>query len=405
MHRLLERQLKRCWGEGRSVPEEWQALLQTVSEAYQQSDADRSLVERSLELVSQELLQKNQNLRRDLLKIQEYEHVWQEQSEALVRGNTELARQQRIMQGLLEDVEASKAELEEQRQWLEVSNQRLQQSYQQIKSAQLQLIQAEKLESVGRLAAGVSHEVKNPLAILLMGLEFLKTQTPAGGASETHQAIITDMELAVKRAAAVIRGMLDFSAERELQMEPADLNAIIEEALLLVKHDLTKSHIRVRRVLAEGLPQVSLDRQKMHQVFINLFVNAVHAMGDQGGELVVTTCTRELLQDDCYEWQAGERGLVRLRQGQQALIVYVDDTGSGIPPDQLSKIFDPFFTTKPTGQGTGLGLSVTQKIIEIHGGRIALANRPEGGVRATVLLAVEGGSSHGAETQAACADH
>ena len=165
------------------------------------------------------------------------------------------------------------------------------------------------------------------------------------------------------------------------------IDTVIEAALLLVKHEFAKANVTVRQSLASGLPPLLLDRQKMEQVFVNLFMNASHAM-PQGGTLTVSTHAGQR----AVPHDVGARGMDRLTDAAAAVIIEVDDTGAGIPADQVSKIFDPFFTTKPTGQGTGLGLTVTKKIVEMHGGTLDIGNRPAGGVRATITLQAQGRS-------------
>lgn len=236
----------------------------------------------------------------------------------------------------------------------------LKKSTEELQAAQMQLIQAAKMESVGRLAAGVAHEVKNPLAILLMGVEYLAEALP--GAADDVRMTLGQMTEAVRRADGIVRGMLDFSVSSDLVMKENGLNAALEQGLLLVSHELRERRIEVVRRLATDLPGLRMDRPKIEQVFINLFLNAIQAM-PEGGRLIVTT-TRE--------------------PGQ--VVATVEDTGPGIASEMLSRVFDPFFTTKATGKGTGLGLSVSRKIIELHGGKLELANRAEGGVRATITF-------------------
>jgi PAS domain S-box-containing protein len=260
----------------------------------------------------------------------------------------------------------------------------LKQSHEQLIQAQLHLIQAEKMESVGRLAAGVAHEVKNPLAILSMGLEYIDETC---NISKLEPDVFRAMREAVLRADSIIRGLVDFSAERTLDASANSLNAMIERALLLVKHELMGAHVNADTELAGDLPRVRLDATKIQQVFVNLFMNAIHAMND-GGTLRVRTYQKAISGDE-------PSGLAdRFVRGTRVVVAEVDDTGHGIPPDKLAKVWDPFFTTKGTGRGTGLGLTVTRKIVELHGGAIRIANRPEGGARVTVVLTPGGSDSN-----------
>ncbi len=236
----------------------------------------------------------------------------------------------------------------------------LKRSHQDLKEAQMRLIEAAKMESVGRLAAGIAHEVKNPLAVILQGLDYLDGRIPQP--TEEISMVVREGKNAVRRADTVLRGLLDFSALRSLELTETSLNSVIEQALLLVRYSLDASHIQVVQKLDEKLPLLPLDRNKMEQVFVNLFINAIHAMPGSG-TLTVTT---------------------EARDGQVA--ARIEDTGAGIPPEVLPKIFDPFFTTKPTGKGTGLGLTVARSLVELQGGTLEVANRPEGGVRAIVVL-------------------
>lgn len=268
---------------------------------------------------------------------------------------------------------------------LELANQELQ-------TTQLQLIQAAKLESVGRLAAGVAHEVKNPLATLLIGIDLLSDHfvTP----DKNVRVLLKDMNQAVKRADSVIRGLLDFSSTETLEMTEENLNSLIGQALVLVKHAIDRSHVRIVRNLAGNLPPLRLDRHKLEQVFVNVFMNAIQAM-PTGGTLTITTSLRRL---DTPGNDVGKRRTDHFRLGEIAVISDIEDTGVGIPEDKLAKVFDPFFTTKPPGIGTGLGLTVTKKIIELHGGVIRIKNRSEKGVQVTMMFHQERRPQNGQET-------
>jgi PAS domain S-box-containing protein len=296
--------------------------------------------------------------------------------------------------GLISDITARKlaeeklwqanADLSASRDQLVQALKDLHRSHAELKAAQMLLIRAEKMESVGRLAAGVAHEVKNPLAILLSGIDYLRELPPA---SDSNVALVLkDMHEALQRADTVIRSMLDFSATQELGVQPENLNETIERPLALLRHDFSRNGIEVRKELTLSPPLIRLDRNKVEQVFLNLFMNALQAMPN-GGQLTVRTFARSLAEHEVIN-DHGSRTAERFRPGDQLVVAEVDDTGEGIPADKMPKIFEPFFTTKPTGQGTGLGLAVSRKILEMHGADIGLKNRPEGGLRVTVTFKV-----------------
>lgn len=281
-----------------------------------------------------------------------------------------------------EKLRQANAELSASRDQLMQALEDLHRSHEELKAAQMLLIRAEKMETVGRLAAGVAHEVKNPLAILLSGIEYLE-QTPAAH-DGTIGLVLKDMREALSRADSVIRGLLDFAAAQELGVQPENLNEVIERPLALLRHDFAKAEVTVVKELAEDLPLVQVDRNKIEQVFLNLFLNAIQAM-PQGGRLTVRTSVRlasaaEVASDH------GTRGTDRFRMGARQVVVEVEDTGTGIPEEMMAKLFEPFFTTKPTGKGTGLGLAVSKKILEMHGADISIKNRAEGGIRVTITL-------------------
>jgi PAS domain S-box-containing protein len=256
----------------------------------------------------------------------------------------------------------------------------LKKSHEDLKAAQLQLIQAEKMESVGTLAAGVAHEVKNPLQILLMGMGYLANNL--GQDQENVRVVLADMNHAVKRADAIIRGLMDFAAPSRLELKEHDLNQVIEQSLGLLKYELMQRSVRVERKLHPNLPSVHVDSNKIKQVLVNLGLNAIQAM-PRGGTLTIETYQQRLAGVPQF---MGELGTGFFKAGDTVVLVEVRDTGTGIPEDKLTRIFDPFFTTKPPGMGTGLGLTAVKRIIELHGGRIDIRNLPQGGVRALMVF-------------------
>ncbi len=254
-------------------------------------------------------------------------------------------------------------------------------SHRQLQDAQLGLIDAAKMRSIGQLAAGIAHEVKNPLAIMLLGLNCLAEPC---GKDPAIRSILDEMQVAVDRANSIIAGLLDFSSAKKLELTECDLNEIIKHSLEYVRHVLNQGKVRGDLRLAANLPSVLADGRKLEQVFINLFTNACHAMS-AGGTLTVTTALRILHPSEVGRESRDHSGL-RLDAGEEVLTVEVLDNGTGIPEDKLPRIFEPFFSTKPVGKGTGLGLAVTRNIIELHGGKIEIRNRPEGGAAVKLTL-------------------
>ncbi len=251
----------------------------------------------------------------------------------------------------------------------------------ELEAMQKQLIHAEKMESIGRLSVGVAHEVKNPLAIIQMGLDYIASETEG---NKELKPVIDDVEQAVARADSIIRGLMDFSREMPLKIERANINRVIENSVKLVQHELNQHNIDIEMDLAVGIPDICLDTNRMQQVFINLLMNAIHAI-DRDGQIIIHSVYRILGKDEIMQvgherkWKSGEKGV----------IVEICDTGTGIDEAIIDKIFEPFYTTKPVGSGTGMGLSVSQKIIQLHHGQLSISNRPAGGVCVQLLFRIE----------------
>lgn len=282
--------------------------------------------------------------------------------------------------GISTDItERKKAEQE-----LKKLNKELMDTYDHLTKAHEQLIQAEKMESVGRLAAGVAHEVKNPLAMIGMGLELLNRRLPEEDTK--GKETIVRMKRGIDRAKKIVRGLVDYSSDRRLEFSRIDPNVLVQESLELVEYQLNQEGIEVVFEKNPEIPAVEADYTKIEQVLVNIFINAMHSM-EGGGTLSVRT---ELVSLTDVDRDEGSRLAERQREGDQMVKIIVMDTGKGIPEDALGKLFDPFFTTKATGKGTGLGLSVARKIADLHGGEMTLANRRDGkGAVATLTLRVE----------------
>ncbi len=255
----------------------------------------------------------------------------------------------------------------------------LEASQEALLNTQMHLMQVEKLDSVGRLAAGIAHEIRNPLAVIQMGVDVLRQGRL--GNDKTSREILGDMSEAIQRAGSIISGLLDFCMPTPLEWMPTCINQVIEEALVMLTHELRRAEVSLDLRLGDGLPELSLDRRRMQEVILTLVLNSLDAMPSCGALRIQTSCQR---LDEVHPLVRAGSGVA----GAEVVLVEVLDSGTGIPRDILSKVFDPFFTTKQVGQGTGLGLSISRNIVELHGGKITLENRREGGAKASILFVV-----------------
>jgi len=299
---------------------------------------------------------------KDITELKEAEAALKQERNRLKATNSDLARSQTMLERKLAELEKTHADL---------------------KAAQRRLIAAEKAESVGRLALGVAHEVKNPLAILKAGVDYF-SQTP--DSAESAALVLKEMSDAVRRADTIISEMMVFAGSGELQLDPVQVAGVIDDALRPFETSLSNSKVRVEKQYAKGLPSARIDGEKMKRVFSSLIGNAMDAMPG-GGTLSIRLGLTHLPGPESAA-NRGNRSLVHSGIRRIGLIAEFDDTGTGIPPEKLGSIFDPFFTTKSTGQGTGLGLTVSRKMVELHGGTLEISNRGEGGVSAKVLIKV-----------------
>lgn len=285
----------------------------------------------------------------------------------------------RLIVGISEDITESVKSHKE----LESLNKNLRDANEELQETQLQLIQAEKLESIGRLAAGIAHEVKNPLAMLLLGVDYLSQGIDPE--DDNVDKILKQMREAVERADSIVGGLIDFSSQQSLTCEPVSLTNVVDEVLLLIKHELTRSNTKVEVDIPKNLPQVYLDLPKFEQILINLFINAIHAMSESKHPRLEIHARTEIL--DKVAKNEGARKFEIFRTGDKVVTLEISDNGSGIKSKDVHRVFDPFFTTKATGVGTGLGLSVSRKIVELHGGQLTVKNRSIGiGAVASIIL-------------------
>jgi two-component system NtrC family sensor kinase len=233
----------------------------------------------------------------------------------------------------------------------------------ELKKAQVSLIESEKLASLGKLAAGIAHEINNPLTSILINSHLVAEQLQDKNDLARFLAIIIDE---TERCAKIVKGLLQFSRQSLPEKKPISINELIQSTLLLFDSQVLVSNVRVEKEIDERLPQVMVDDNKIKQVFTNLILNALDAM-PEGGILSI----RSRLSDD-----------------KKFIEITFKDTGCGIDDKNIGKIFDPFFSTKGV-KGTGLGLSVSYGIIKQHDGSVDVQSSLGRGTTITIRLPVQ----------------
>jgi len=217
--------------------------------------------------------------------------------------------------------------------------------------------QMDKMSSLGRMAAGIAHEINNPLAGILLYSSNMSKKVPQGGPLEEGLDIIIKE---TQRCKTIIQGLLEFARDREPQRVWADINVILETALGILDNEFRLRHVGLERQLAENMVKTLLDENQIEQVFINLLLNAVHAVSENGSVTVKSAVDSE----------------------QKTVRVEITDNGCGIAADDIKKIFEPFYSTK--AKGTGLGLAVSHGIVQNHQGDIRVLSTPGQGTRFTL---------------------
>src|SRR4030066_715375 len=224
---------------------------------------------------------------------------------------------------------------------------------------QRNLLLTEKMVAIGKLPAGAAHAINNPLGGLLNCIYHFRRGSQS---LEKQQEYIQLMEDGIKRIQKTVTNLLEYARTPKLERTTADFNSVVETTLSLLDYQIRKNRIEVTQDIPCNLPSMEVDRNQMAQVFVNIFLNAIQAM-EEGGVLKI-----------------GARTL------DERLLMTISDTGKGIPEDALSRVFDPFFTTKGEGTGTGLGLWITQGIVERHGGTIQLSRQEGKGTTVEIPL-------------------
>ncbi len=222
------------------------------------------------------------------------------------------------------------------------------------------LSRAEHLSSLGEMVAGISHEIRNPLGIIMSSSELLKKKM-ADPSNPIPNVIIEESS----RLNDIITDFLNFAKPRTPNLISCKIEDIIEKNITFLESQIKKEGYIIDKHYDNNLPEITADSDMLYQAFLNILINAMHAM-PQGGEINV-----------------------QIRSSDNAVKIFFEDQGEGIPEDIVEKIWDPFFTTK--SKGTGLGLGIVKNIIESHGGSVRISNRSVSGARVTVKIPVEQG--------------
>lgn len=351
----------------------------------------------------------NHNLKNILDIIQENELLTVDQKIVLFKSIKDVDKEMEIITFKLDRTEKVKRttailleetidELEQKRKVVEKTNTALEKSMDELKSAQAQLIQAEKMASLGELTAGIAHEIQNPLNFVNNFSEVsvdlvdelneeLENNNP-----EEVKAITIDLKMNLekivhhgKRASGIVRGMLEHSRISSGEKSLTDINALTEKYLRLAYHGLRakdKSFNADFRVDSdESLPKISVVTQDIGRVLLNLINNAFYACAERSRS---TVSEKAKLIESAYQPIV----LVSTKNLKDKIEIRVKDNGNGIPDVVKGKIFQPFFTTKPTGQGTGLGLSLSYDIVKVHGGDLKVNTKEGEGSEFVIQLPV-----------------
>ncbi len=241
-------------------------------------------------------------------------------------------------------------------------------AYDKLKETQRDLIQSEKLAALGRFSTGLAHEVKNPLGIILGGIEYLEQKLPPPG--EDIKLAFEKVKEAIFRADNILVGLLKFSRPSELKMEKVSLRDLVNEALSFYKYRAPLININIETQFDDDEKSVEVDKNQMQQVIFNVLLNAVEAM-PQGGNIKIRTC---------------KKMIPTLSLKNQFCVIEIKDSGTGISRENQTRIFEPFFTTKRDKKGTGLGLAVAKMIMENHKGNLMIESEMGKGTTVNIIL-------------------
>lgn len=275
-----------------------------------------------------------------------------------IKGEDEIAQLASSFRHMTSDLKKADDKLVE---WGKTLEHKVQERTEELRKTENQLIQSDKVASLGKLAAGVAHEINSPLTgVLTYSSLLLKGKKEDDPEREDLEVIVNE----TNRCKKIVRGLLDYARQTAPQKTPSDINEVIDKCIDLIAHQASLQSVRIERKLRPDLPKIMIDVGQIQQVIINILLNAIEAM-PQGGTLTISSGRED-----------------------QMVILGFADTGTGIPEDILPKILDPFFTTKEQGKGTGLGLSVSYGIIERHRGKLQVKSKVGEGTTFTVRLPI-----------------
>ncbi|MBS1630942.1 MAG: GHKL domain-containing protein [Bacteroidetes bacterium] len=343
----------------------------------------------------------NQHLQNILNTIQQDENLSSEQKEAIAKSLKDADKELEITSFKLDRTEKVKRttailleetiqELEQKRKAIEETNTALQKSLEELKAAQQQLIQSEKMASLGELTAGIAHEIQNPLNFVNNFSEVSNelidemNEELEKGDIEEAKALAADVKQNLEkinhhghRAADIVKGMLQHSRSNTGQKEPTDINALCDEYLRLAYHGLRAKdksfNAKFETNFNSSIPKINVVPQDIGRVILNLINNAFFAVSD-----------KKKTANENYEPAV----IVSTKKENGKVLISVRDNGNGIPATIKDKIFQPFFTTKPTGSGTGLGLSLSYDIVKAHGGEIRVETKEGEGTEFIIKLPI-----------------
>jgi two-component system NtrC family sensor kinase len=264
---------------------------------------------------------------------------------------------------MLKSLRAMKGDLEE---WGRTLEQKVRERSEELVAMQARVAQSERLASLGMLAAGVAHEINNPLGGILALTSLTLEDLPK---DDSNRENLEEVVHQSQRCRDIVKGLLEFSRQSSMGADLADLNKILEGTLALISRQAAFFNVTLVKEYDPQLPAVVADSSELQQVFMNVLMNAAQAIEGHGTVTIVT----------------------RRAADAEAVEVLISDTGHGIPPQEIGRIFDPFYSTKPNGQGTGLGLSITYGIVTSHKGTIHVASEPGEGTTVTIRLPMASG--------------